>query len=253
MPIYSDDMYRLALTREYVGPYVFTDGKLEYSSFAGTTRKWFNQICATSNKKKKMEIKSEKNRRIACLFMIICWVAICPIAYSQEIDNKAEITSWKAISIDAPSYFVDTVHIDNPIVLMDKKTNFCFIKSENGEDLEKLSRKNSKYLLSHGWVLLLEYWQVRTPPRPYKASMNKFYNIYTLMYEFEDYGSQILKKYGVYIIDPKPNCFFLFMVKGREIHARSTNVLDGGWGEIKFKDDDAYYPVVLPAYPHDLK
>ena len=35
MPIYSDDMYRLALTREYVGPYVFTDGKLEYSSFAG--------------------------------------------------------------------------------------------------------------------------------------------------------------------------------------------------------------------------
>ena len=35
MPIYSDDMYRLALTREYVGPYVFTDGKLEYSAFAG--------------------------------------------------------------------------------------------------------------------------------------------------------------------------------------------------------------------------
>ena len=35
MPIYSDDMYRLTLTREYVAPYVFTDGKLEYSSFAG--------------------------------------------------------------------------------------------------------------------------------------------------------------------------------------------------------------------------
>ncbi|MDE6238891.1 MAG: hypothetical protein K2M54_02765, partial [Muribaculaceae bacterium] len=35
MPIYSDDMYRLALTREYFGPYVFTDGKLEYSAFAG--------------------------------------------------------------------------------------------------------------------------------------------------------------------------------------------------------------------------
>ena len=35
MVIYEDKHYKLTSTREYVGPYVFTDGKLEYSAFAG--------------------------------------------------------------------------------------------------------------------------------------------------------------------------------------------------------------------------
>ena len=33
--IYMDSWYELTSVREYFGPYVFTDGKLEYSSFAG--------------------------------------------------------------------------------------------------------------------------------------------------------------------------------------------------------------------------
>lgn len=200
-----------------------------------------------------MEIKSKKSGRIVCLIIVLCLANICSIAHSQEKGSKAEKTSWKTISIDAEAYFVDTIHIDNPVVLMDKKTDFCFIKSANGQDLGKLSRKNSKYLLSTGWALILEYWQIRDTPRPHIDSMWTFYTDCSTMYEFEEYGSQDLKKYYVYTIDPKPSCFFLFMVKGCAIRAHSTNVLDGGWGEIKFKDDNAYYPVVLPGYPRDLK
>lgn len=200
-----------------------------------------------------MENKSKKNGRIAGLIIVLCWVAMDSIAYSQEIGSEAEKTSWKTISIDAPGYFVDTIHIDNPIVLMDKKTNFCFIKSENGLDLGKLSKKSSKYLLSTGWAILLEYWQVQITPRPHRDSMRAFYTDCSMMYEFKEHESQALKKYYIYTLDPKPYCFFLFMIKGRAIHDHSTSVLDGGWGEIKFKDDDAYYPVVLPAYPHDLE
>ena len=35
MVLYEDRQYELTSIREYVGPYVFTGGKLEYSAFAG--------------------------------------------------------------------------------------------------------------------------------------------------------------------------------------------------------------------------
>lgn len=93
-----------------------------------------------------MGIQSYNGKKIILLLLIKVFTIVGINA--QEIKIPTD-------TINNNIYFVGVYQMDSMKIIEDKKTHYFFISDCSMESVEKISSKDSKYLLRSGWNLVM--------------------------------------------------------------------------------------------------
>lgn len=177
-------------------------------------------------------------RKIVLLYTIICSIA----CMGQDCNGELFINEDGSQN----AYFIDTLHIDSLVIVESKKNGQYFAIKEP----MKISLKGN--IWNHPETYLFNFdlfgvWELKNQPTsaiPDAVYGTCFNN--GIRYEFQPSYN---KTYMFVKNHQKPRYYWLVMIRGDAYnYLTARSVLDGGCKVIKFKDEKAYYKLLIPVW-----
>ena len=180
-------------------------------------------------------------RKIVLLYTIICSIAC------MGQDNRG--TKFYNVDGSQNAYFIDTLHIDSLVIVKSKKNGQYFAIKEP----MKISLKGN--IWNHPETYLYDYypfggwWFSNMPmsaiPREIEECRLKRGSLYAIESPLNTTSYQIVKHSRM------PKYYWLVMIRGDAYnYLTARSVLDGGCKVIKFKDEKAYYKLLIPVWEY---
>lgn len=202
---------------------------------------------------------------ITLVAFFICLRLSAEVHYIPEKTINRDMRIWhnmgrfKSDTLGQQVLVVDTIQIPNPLVLKDKKSGIEFVKNIPVNDVKPFSKASTQKLLSDGWAIWCAY--LSTPFM--EMISNKM--VTRMMFDHSWHYTDIpddgiyypspdnfpadirLKKYDVFHVKYRPSCYLLILITGKQF-----NMLGSSDNPIRFKDDKAYYPLIIPMIHYNL-
>ena len=175
---------------------------------------------------------------------IICLIISCSLNIMGQ-DNNGEMFLNADGSQNA--YFIDTLHIDSLVIVRSKKNGHFFaIRNPSKKDLKgNIWNTPETYLYDYdpfdSWYLTnMPYDAV---PNAIGVSNRKRGVLY------EKYSRLNTKSYQIMGHSIVPKYYWLVLIRGDAYNFLTVrSVIDGGCEAIKFKNEKAYYKLLIPIW-----
>lgn len=143
-------------------------------------------------------------------------------------------------------YFIDTLHIENLVIVRSKKNGHYFSIKENAKLKGNIWNDPETYLYEEndyfgGWIFT-NMPDDAIPKALYRESREG-----VEPYKFEP--SSKAMPYQIVTNSGTPKCYWLVLIRGDAYNYLTVrSVIDGGRKRIKFKDEKAYYKLLIPIW-----
>ena len=165
---------------------------------------------------------------------------------SMGQDNKGE-TFFNADG-SQNAYFIDTVHIDSLVIVRSIKNGHLFaIRNPSEKSLKgKIWNLPETYLYDSADIFYSWFFK----DLPDNAIPNELDGLSLLnggkLIKF--IPSSNAKRYEIVVNYTPPKYYWLVMIRGNAYNYTVRSVLDSGYKRIKFKDEKAYYKLLIPVW-----